>query len=411
MVGKLLKTCCVALAIGSLLSHAANAVTVRSLDSIQYGGDISIERLPEGRTYTALRNWIIAAGGEILPGTNTPTQSDLEDVDLFFFGRVKQDADYQVSAATKSALRTFVELGGTLLIETEADVDSVRAANDVLDGLGLGRPVTTAGFGWGQAGPNAGKFTDQVGTLTVSTSIDLRNQTYGSTQTAAISTTLVTQLGGTVLGTNSGFNSIVEFTPFPTGGAVVFLGNPLMTDLFNRANEAYYSESNLLAFGNLFSSIDSSHSVRRRCDLNLDMQCDALDIDLLSEHIRQAQYIVDQDLDDDGQLTEADREVWVVDLQHTYFGDANLDGLFDSSDLVAVFAQGEYEDGLDENSGWADGDWDGDGDFSTSDLVVAFAGGGYDQGARASVVFVPEPNIAPVILLLGLLVQRRSIAN
>ena len=32
---------------------------------------------------------------------------------------------------------------------------------------------------------------------------------------------------------------------------------------------------------------------------------------------------------------------------------------------------GEYEDGIDENSGWADGDWDADGDFGTSDLVLA----------------------------------------
>ena len=37
-------------------------------------------------------------------------------------------------------------------------------------------------------------------------------------------------------------------------------------------------------------------------------------------------------------------------------GDANRDGYFDSSDLVAVFQQGEYEDGIAENSSWTEGD-------------------------------------------------------
>ena len=58
-------------------------------------------------------------------------------------------------------------------------------------------------------------------------------------------------------------------------------------------------------------------------------------------------------------------------------GDANNDGKFDSSDLVAVFQAGEYEDGIAGNSDWAEGDWSGDGDFDTSDLVLAFQSGRY----------------------------------
>ena len=58
-------------------------------------------------------------------------------------------------------------------------------------------------------------------------------------------------------------------------------------------------------------------------------------------------------------------------------GDANLDGGFDSSDLVAVFQTGEYEDGIAGNSVWADGDWNGDGEFDSSDIVTAFQAGRY----------------------------------
>ena len=62
-------------------------------------------------------------------------------------------------------------------------------------------------------------------------------------------------------------------------------------------------------------------------------------------------------------------------------GDANRDGLFNSSDLVQVFQRGEYEDQIEGNSTWEDGDWNGDGDFTTADLVLAFQSGGYQAAA------------------------------
>ncbi|MCA9152646.1 MAG: VCBS repeat-containing protein, partial [Planctomycetales bacterium] len=58
-------------------------------------------------------------------------------------------------------------------------------------------------------------------------------------------------------------------------------------------------------------------------------------------------------------------------------GDANRDGLFDSADLVALFAAGQYEDGAERNSVWDTGDFDGDREFTTSDLILAFALGSY----------------------------------
>ena len=67
-------------------------------------------------------------------------------------------------------------------------------------------------------------------------------------------------------------------------------------------------------------------------------------------------------------------------------GDANRDGLFNSSDLIQVFQYGEYEDNRDNNSTWEEGDWNGDGDFDSADTVIAFQLGRYEAvpGSNAS---------------------------
>ncbi len=62
-------------------------------------------------------------------------------------------------------------------------------------------------------------------------------------------------------------------------------------------------------------------------------------------------------------------------------GDANHDGVFNSSDLVLVFAAGQYEDQIVGNSTWEQGDWNEDGDFTTADLVFVFAAGHYVPAA------------------------------
>ena len=93
------------------------------------------------------------------------------------------------------------------------------------------------------------------------------------------------------------------------------------------------------------------------------------------------------DLDDDGDVDFADRTIWVLDVEGTSFGDANLDGVFDSRDLVQLFTLGEYEDDLSENSTWESGDFNMDAEFTSKDLVLAFESGGYTAFARP----VPEP--------------------
>ncbi len=72
-----------------------------------------------------------------------------------------------------------------------------------------------------------------------------------------------------------------------------------------------------------------------------------------------------------------------------FAGDANRDGAFDSSDLVQVFAAGEYEDDSSLNSMWAEGDWNGDGDFTSSDLVLAFATGLYESRPKTNAIAIP----------------------
>ena len=124
----------------------------------------------------------------------------------------------------------------------------------------------------------------------------------------------------------------------------------------------------------------------------------------------QAQEIADglnpkaYDLNGDDLVNFADREVWVNDLKNTWIGDANLNGEFNSGDMVQVFARGLYETG--NPAGWEDGDFNGDTVFGSGDMVAAFVGGGYEQGLKeggpnAAVSAVPEPS-SVLLLLVGL---------
>jgi hypothetical protein len=135
-------------------------------------------------------------------------------------------------------------------------------------------------------------------------------------------------------------------------------------------------------------------------DFNSNDVLDVEDIDLLTNAVRSGDNPAGFDLNSDLLVNDADRQIWVNDLKFTYFGDANLDGEFNSGDLVHVFQRGEYEDNEAGNSTWGDGDWNGDGEFSSSDFVVAFQAGGFELGPRAAVSSVPEPS-ANLLVLIG----------
>ena len=138
-------------------------------------------------------------------------------------------------------------------------------------------------------------------------------------------------------------------------------------------------------------------------DLNNDGVLNAPDIDLLVSD--NANF----DLTGDGVVNQDDRTFWVEDLANTYFGDTNLDGEFNSGDLIDIFKVGEYEDEITQNSTWSEGDWNGDRDFGSGDLVLAFKSLGYERGPRL-VATVPEPSymLGALTLLLAITVIRQS---
>lgn len=90
-------------------------------------------------------------------------------------------------------------------------------------------------------------------------------------------------------------------------------------------------------------------------------------------------HVVSGDIDGDG---DEDVVAWINGdglkwYENRPLGDANGDGAFNSSDLVAIFQAGTYEDSIEDNATFATGDWNADGDFTTADLIAAFQAGHY----------------------------------
>lgn len=140
-------------------------------------------------------------------------------------------------------------------------------------------------------------------------------------------------------------------------------------------------------------------------DLNADGNVNAQDIDALSTRIRSnGDYNFVFDMNGDHDVNEADRTFWVAELHNTYIGDSNLDGEFDSTDLVTVFQSGKYEQDL--NAGWSEGDWSGDDRFDSRDFVIAFRDGGYEKGRREGKA-VPEPgsSMGSLFLVFALIIR------
>jgi uncharacterized delta-60 repeat protein len=117
-------------------------------------------------------------------------------------------------------------------------------------------------------------------------------------------------------------------------------------------------------------------------DLNRDGLVDTRDIDYLYAALRSQNTEPRLDLNLDGKVDRADVDYLVRSVLKTEYGDVNLNGIFNSSDLVLVFQAGEYEDGVPRNSVWLTGDWNGDAEFSSSDFVFVFQQGGYVSNAK-----------------------------
>ncbi|MCA9200683.1 MAG: hypothetical protein KDA87_24250, partial [Planctomycetales bacterium] len=116
-------------------------------------------------------------------------------------------------------------------------------------------------------------------------------------------------------------------------------------------------------------------------DLNNDTKVDAVDIDLLCLAIRNQDDDEQFDLDLDGNIDERDQTYLIESILGTVIGDVDLDGIFDSSDLVRLFQSATYEN-PDVVAGWSTGDWNCDQRFDSADLVMAFSANGYSYEAR-----------------------------
>ena len=86
-------------------------------------------------------------------------------------------------------------------------------------------------------------------------------------------------------------------------------------------------------------------------DFDMSGSLTAIDIEMLSTALM-GEVWLGFDLNQDGHVNADDSEFWVHELANTWYGDANVDGEFNSSDLVSVFRAGHYEDAVDGNSGW-----------------------------------------------------------
>lgn len=124
-------------------------------------------------------------------------------------------------------------------------------------------------------------------------------------------------------------------------------------------------------------------------DLDSNGTLDLEDLNALAHEVMTDSHAIESDFNKDQLVNRDDLLIWVRDFKGTWIGDANLDGEFNSGDLVSSFKAGHYE--RRQPATWEAGDWDGNGFFESADLVFAFRDGGYEQGPRMSVQNVPEP--------------------
>ena len=83
-------------------------------------------------------------------------------------------------------------------------------------------------------------------------------------------------------------------------------------------------------------------------DFDDDGQLSVVDIETIAAAINSGSTDARFNLNADGIVAPSDHIYWVIDLRKTWIGDVNMDGEFNTSDLVEAFQAGEYEDKIEE---------------------------------------------------------------
>jgi D-alanyl-D-alanine carboxypeptidase len=112
-------------------------------------------------------------------------------------------------------------------------------------------------------------------------------------------------------------------------------------------------------------------------DFTGDGQVDVHDIELLGDQFGSPRPNLAFDLNGDRRIDRDDLDILVLDVLDVPYGDANLDGLFNSTDLIKMFQAGKYENPRASNATWGEGDFNQDGFFTSDDIILAFRGGAY----------------------------------
>ncbi len=195
------------------------------------------------------------------------------------------------------------------------------------------------------------------------------------------------------------------------GGAVAYIGSVNggenwtgVIDEFAFWNRALDAAEIQTHYGNVLDGLNYFGIGSVPGDFDGDGVLTTADIDLLTNASATNSSDSQFDLNGDAVVDQADVELWITGDAYakSWVGDADVNGEFNSSDLVLVLSAGNYE--TEADAVWSTGDFNGDGRSNSSDLVAALSNGGYEQGPRAAVSAVPEPNAAACLWLGGLMV-------
>lgn len=231
--------------------QAANAAVVRSWDSNnEDGGDL----FSSGTTdfeYGTLRSELQATGHTVLPGVATLSPSVLTGVDVFFHGRSGGGVPAHIlSASEATAIQGFMAAGGCVIVESNSEPQEQASANSMLGALGLGAPFN--GAVGGSQTTTAGTFANVVTHTTVGPFGDLRGQSFGSSINSDI-----TPGTGTVVGTNAGIRTLVEYQLSPNA-YVLATGDPYGFGLFQSPTGSLFNANNQSMYLNFISQCGSA---------------------------------------------------------------------------------------------------------------------------------------------------------